>query len=429
MSVYHKHVTKSVNFHFMNNTQREQIQQLLADPACKVEDILEIDSCMYLFTNSMPQIVRFFVERAHDLIVAALTSPNYTIQMRAYSILTSDNSIFREAALSKGELSGVFEQFLQSEKPDKVLIFRIASCMEICFVELFDESSDQFWSLQLLINHLDVSAVGDMFKHLINDQNVGKNFMEWLFTLDIDQRIMEVIENLHASEQKDWEFAIGLYEVLDAFLAHPEMLARFMAPNRIRMLIETLEGAPLYVLDHHFKLLCDIVNEQTAPFIAQQVGLFASILQNTSGIHCDFVWAMKIIMRMMDCAPMQLKGFDLNVLVEAAFEVLSSFQDHSIALRAACDCLFCLAQRPEMREEIVDRFVMVAQFAFERQQATTMTSFCYELMTKMESGIDWTGYDTQDFYCLYRTYIVPMTSVIQEDYGGPVEESLNFVAI
>ena len=410
----------------MNNTQKEQIQRLLGDPTCKVDDILEIFSCMYLFTQSMPQLVRFFIDHAHDLIVAALGSENATVQMRSYAILTSDNSIFREAALLKGEIANVFQEYLESDNPSKVTIFRIAYVMQICFMDFIDDSCEQFWFVHLLVRHFDVSAVVDLFKHLVGEGSDADKFMEWLFTLDIDQKIMEVIEDLHTKPEKDWEFVIGLYDVLDAFLRREKMLARFIAPNRISLLTEPLEDAPLYVVDRHCKLLFDIVNEYTAPFIAQQISLFSKYLQNTSAIHCDFVWAMKIMMRMLETSPAQVKGFDLNVLVEAAFTVLSSFQEHSIGLNEACNCLYFLAQQPGMRDEIVDRFVMVAQFAFERQQTTSITSFCYQLMKRLAQGTDWTNYDKQDFDALYSNYVVPMDAIIDQDYGGQIEGGIGF---
>ena len=413
----------------MTNSEQVHIQDILSDPASKTEDVLEVESCMFLFNQSLLPVVRFLIDNCDSLIRSALSSERPVIQYRAYSILTSDNSILREVALSRGLIADVFQEFLDAASLDSVVVARIASIMELCLTDLFDEASSQFWFITHLVKHFHVPDVVDLFRNLVQNERICSDFVGWISSLEIDGHLMAEIEQLQKTpvDELNYEYVVGLYDVLHALLKNREMLAHFLSPNRISMLVAPCEGAPAYICDRHFRLLFTILNDSTAPFIAHEIGRLTKLLESESPkLQCDVTWAMKIMVKMLQVAPLQTQGFDINVLVDAAFRILSDFPDHSIGLSEACNCLLFLAEQKDLRDEIIDRFVLVAQYSFECNTSRTLTCWCYHLMTQLVEKIDWTGYDKRDFDSVYSTYVAPMLAATTNPYGGPMPTEFNF---
>jgi hypothetical protein len=229
-----------------------------------------------------------------------------------------------------------------------------------------------------------------------------------------------VLESVHASyDTYDPEFIGGLYDVLNIFLVHTEILSQWLLSG-MALLVTHIPDVPTFVTSKHLKLLTDICNPETVPFIIDQAKFYEDAISvENIPITSDFIWTMKLLTKLV-----QLGELNGETLVSAAFNLLLSSHEHTIALDAAAEVLVAMARIKEWRDEILDRFVMIAQHTFwiARSRSRIMVMFCYKIMLQLETCIDWDGYDRFDFDEVYRTHVSPLSARIELEYGGPVVE-------
>jgi hypothetical protein len=337
--------------------------------------------------------------------------------------MRSDNSIVREALMGKKVLGDIFHGVVVNRETSHSVISRVAWLMELFVLESFEQCSADFYWITDLVLWLNVPQVVEFFA-TVDHSNRGSEFRIWLVTLGVHKVLLEGLEYMQTSAGPiDPEFIAGYYELLDILLIHSDVLVEWISCG-FSLLVTPMQEMPPFVRTKHLKLLIDICNAETASFFLDQVDTYIETISVvTTIVNSDFISTLHILTKLM-----QFVQIDGEPIVAAAFDVLMSCPEHTIALNAAIGVLMALVQIEEFRDQILDRFVLIAQHNFQisRNRNRILTIYCYQMMLQLESIVNWDGYDRSDFDDVYATHVLPLHSQIELEYGGPVIEITDY---
>ena len=400
-----------------------ELHQLLSKSDTTLEEVLRFDSVVNLFNQSMPQLIQFFVYCADQLLEIAICSKDQILQFRAYNIIHSENSILLLALLHRKTISNFAEKYLFNDNPDIIAICRLANVIEICITDYFDEACQQFYFIAEFLKFVDNITILDFFDECLHHPVYGKNFVQWINDLDIDQRLMDMIESVVSNNETRPEFIYGIYRMLGLCFQFPTIQQRFLTPSRISIIIDPpKKESPNYIIDQYSKLILEICNEHTAGFIASYLNFFLDIVKTeTDNILPYYINSFQILWKLYYINPDLCSSFSTDLLVKTAFRVITEVPYHSLALLVLSQFLIDYAKiSVQNRDEILETFIPIAEFNLDNSDNVTLQAFIMKIMYQLDNEINWDNYDKERFMNLYRYYVDPVIELIEADYGGPV---------
>ncbi|OHT09289.1 hypothetical protein TRFO_21856 [Tritrichomonas foetus] len=406
-------------------SQSSNIQELLNNPNTTLDEILQVESVGYLFNQSHPALIQFFVIHAEDLLKAAINSPNPAIQKNAFNIVHSDNSIILEAILHKKCISNQAEEYFFNDDSSILVITRLVNIIEMCICDYFDEACTQFYFITELVRFLDNPSVNEFFYDSLHHPAYGIHFIQWLNDLEFDQRLMDTFEDQFCKDNQNPEKLLGLYQTLDMCLHFPQILTKFLVPSRLSLLSQPCqENMPTYVKNAYVKLIFNMCNEYTIPFIASHIRYFLNLIsEKIDDINQLYVTSFQILFQIYRISPDQCIEYSVMNLMDCGIRILTEFQNHSIALTVAAQFLTKVARyNLELRNEVLMRFIPIVEYNLENNDNINMRAFITKMMLDLETDVDWTGYDKSEFLHIYSYHILPLKGIMDEEYGGEVPD-------
>ena len=372
-----------------------------------------MDASLMLLHSTVPHVTDFMDDDISSLVHTSIFATDPIEQKRAYEILTLDETHLLEVSLSTHSLRNAIRESL--DNPTTSCLSRSAELIDTALREFPQRAVFEFDFLPEFLSFCGAPVVVDMFASIVDESCDASPFIaHWLARIGIDCRLMEEYEAACESESPDPECVMGLLEVLNAFLGNPALHDLFEIEMRTRVLLSPIKGVPSYVTERHLGICSLLLSEDSFTILAERIPEFQEKLAPTCPVDSVFVATMKLVLEMLimrpDC------GFDVHVLLEAAFRVWTEFQEHSLALRQASEVLMTLMTWNDLQSDIVDRVLLTAQYVMGRGSNKIMRAFCYEMMLAMATSVDWDKHDKVEYDSIFRAYVVPMGVALQQEF-------------
>lgn len=406
------------------------LTQKLDSPNPVMKDILEESTCQRAFSNNVESVVKFFSERASELVSTCFDLSAPELSTKAYGILCQNNQDLNKLILEQDILPSISNKVF--ENPDPICISRLATVVKICITTLPSKISGYFNFLQRFTEYIYLPSVTEMFTNFFTNKVISQDFLN----RDFQNTFLTIIQSTPVKFEEGLEGELirrvnGSFKFLSLILSNPESSMIFetpiCAPQNIEILLRHFDEPPEYVLEQQYNLL-NIIVEKKPQDIARATQQFLDCLQfnpDTKNIHQYQISALQILTKLIKQeAVIEDKTVADIVISDHLPQKLvigaKIFSCHTILHSAISNFVIESQSHPSLKSDVMNSFVPFISEIFNNapEQTVQLRGFAWNLTKKIiEIDPDVRQNIPMDFY-------ERLDEIVNSSYGGEVPQNV-----
>ena len=318
--------------HFMSPIT-QQLREKLQNPTTTIEEVLNDESCMRAYSQTVECIVDFFWHRADQLLDLALSPEKNEISTKAFMIATIPCDEIWQALVNNDILSKKSESVLVPGV-NVVTISRFAAVAQHCCMCTPKAVPEKCGFLKKMIRFVHVRSVFDMFLEFFNSELrttlVREVLRDWKF---VDEIFVAIKEAKDAPAEVRDEYTTALLRLLSKVKSAELFDSCFASADAMGVLLGEFQEPSVSLLDAKWQVVDDVLCDANVEFVRPKVPAMVALLKIENGRFSAYqISVIEIIAKMLG-----LKGGEslCSVLMEvklpgAIVEIATVLKRHTL---------------------------------------------------------------------------------------------------